>query len=303
MVNEIQKYFEDKKISRSRRRWRFLAIILTILLVIGLISQLTGYEEADFVAVIDVENIIFDSPERTKQLQVVEEDTNVRALLVRINSPGGTVVGGEILYSKLRSVSKHKPVVALMGEVATSAGYMAALGADYIFARRATITGSIGVLMQTADVTELLKKLGVKPASIKSSPLKAQPNPLESFSEQAKLETRRIVSDIHEMFVEIVSKRRGMSLEKAKILSDGRIFTGREALSNGLIDRIGGEKEARHWLFTSRGIKIEVPLKKLSLSENQNRLIEFVKDFLGKTPIYDRLRLDGLISLWQPSIW
>ena len=165
------------------------------------------------------------------------------------------MVGGESLYLALREVAKQKPVVAVMRELATSAGYMIALGADYIVARQSTITGSIGVLMQSTDVTGLLTKLGIKPAVVKSSPLKAQPNPLEPFSDDARRASQEIVTNIQSMFVGLVRDRRGMDDASLRKLSDGRIFTGGQALTNGLIDAIGGEAAAITWLETKKIFK------------------------------------------------
>ena len=209
-------------------------------------------------------------------------------------------MGAESLYYFLRMVSRSKPVVAVMRELATSAGYMIALGADHIVARQSTITGSIGVLIQSTDITELLKKWGIKPESVKSSPLKAQPNPFETFSEDARELTQVIISDIHTMFINLIAERRKMNKAKATILSNGQIYTGRQAFANGLIDSLGGEEEARHWLVTAKGIEEGLPLKKIMVERDHNLLEKVLEDFVGKTMFSSRLRLDGLISLWHP---
>ena len=130
---------------------------------------------------------------------------------MRIDSPGGTVGGGEDLFRLLRRIAAKKPVVAVFGNLGTSGTYMTALGADRIFARKGSITGSIGVILQSADVTGLLEKLGVKSISVKSSPLKAQPNPMEPLSKDVRKATEALIEDLFSMFVDMVAKRRDLA--------------------------------------------------------------------------------------------
>jgi len=301
MTIDVDKYLERSRLKVSRGRWRVISLLAIIALIVLAIGKFESLKSGDHVAVIDINNIIIDNPERDRVLKKIARDPNAKALIIRISSPGGTVVGAESLYYFLRSVSKNKPVVAVLRELATSAGYMIALGADYIFARQSTITGSVGVLMQSTDITELLKKVGIKPDAIKSSPLKAQPNPLEPFSKEARVATRAIVTDIHKMFIDLVAERRNLKKPYAETLSDGRIYTGRQAVANGLIDALGGEDEARLWLDETKGIQKNIPQKKISLDHEQGILREILGNLVGKTLFYERLRLDGLISLWQPT--
>ena len=192
-------------------------------------------------------------------------------------------------------------MVAVIGELGTSAGYMSALGSDYIIARESSITGSIGVILQSTDITGLLDKLGVKPESVKSSPLKSQPNPLEPFSEEARAATEAVVADIYDLFVGMVAERRRMSRERVAPLADGRIFTGRQALRQGLIDGVGGEAEARDWLASAHGIAASLPVRPVKARRDGGILRDMLDDVVGKTLFSERLRLDGLISLWHPE--
>ena len=253
------------------------------------------------MAAIEISNVIFGEPARDAALRRVAADRGARALIVRINSPGGTVAGGEALFRSLRLVADRKPVVAVIGELGTSAGYLSALGADYIIAREGSITGSIGVILQSTDITGLLDKLGVKPESVKSSPLKSQPNPLEPFSEEARAATEAVVADIYDLFVGMVAERRRMSRERVAPLADGRIFTGRQALRQGLIDGIGGETEARDWLASAHGIAASLPVRSVKARRDDGILSGVLDDVFGKTLFSERLRLDGLISLWHPE--
>ncbi|MBT7486253.1 MAG: signal peptide peptidase SppA, partial [Rhodospirillales bacterium] len=232
----------------------------------------------------------------------ISKDKNAKALIVQIDSPGGTVVGGEDLFRLLRRISVKKPVVAVFGNLGTSGAYMTALGADRIFAREGSITGSIGVILQSADVTGLLEKLGVKSISVKSSPLKAQPNPLESFSKDARKVTEALIQDLYSMFVDIVAKRRDMEPARARALADGRVFTGRQGVKVGLIDAIGGEEEARVWLSDVRKIGLTVPVRDVRTSKEKKIWRFLLEGIFGKTLFSERLTLDGPISLWHPGL-
>ena len=295
-------FIDRKQLKLRLIIWQILAIITTAVLVIFLIGNFDGVKNNDHIAVLKISNIIVDDPNRSKALTKVAKDKLTKALIVHIDSPGGTVVGGEALYLHLREVAKNKPVVAIISDMATSAGYMAAIAADQIFARQSSITGSIGVIIQTTDVTVLLNKLGVKAESIKSAPLKAQPNPLEPMNENIRSATRLVVEDIFNMFIDMVVIRRKMDKEKVKQLADGRIYTGRQAVKNGLIDAIGGEKEALDWLSANKNINSQLPLNLINFKRDTG-FIEKILDWpLGNITISDRLGLDGLVSLWQPAL-
>jgi protease-4 len=173
----------------------------------------------------------------------------MRALLVAIDSPGGTVAGGEAFHAAIARVrAAGKPVVAVMGGTAASAGYMVALPAERIFAREATLTGSIGVILQTVEASELLERLGVRPEVIASGPLKDQPSPFRPLTEEGRAALAGVVQDMQSQFVGMVARGRGMEEARVRALADGRVMTGRQALAAGLVDAIGGEAEARAWL-------------------------------------------------------
>ena len=249
---DFDAFLERRRLKRSLNLWRVLAIFALAGLVMFVAGKFDGFSGRDHIAVLKVSNIIVADPERSKALLRVSQDKSVKALIVHINSPGGTVVGGESLYVHLRRVSEKKPVVAVMSDLATSAGYMTAIAADHIIARRSSVTGSIGVIMQTMDFTELLGKIGIKPESIKSAPLKAQPNP--------------------------------------------------QALKHGLIDAIGGEKEALDWLSKDKNINVLLPLKDVYIPRDTSFISKTLDNVLGKTFLSKRLRLDGMISLWHPNL-
>ena len=177
---------ERRRLKRSLLFWRMLGIAAIVAAVVAAVGKFDLVQHQDHVARIVIEGLILEDQARDDTLKEIAEDGKTKALLVKINSPGGTYVGGEALYTSLRQVADSKPVVALMGTTATSAGYMTALASDHIVARASTLTGSIGVILQTADITGLLEKIGIKPETVKSGDLKAQPNPLEPFTPKGR---------------------------------------------------------------------------------------------------------------------
>lgn len=293
---------DRRRLKRRLTLWRIIAVVAVIGIVIVAIGRDDPLVGRDYIARLAVQGIIYDEQDRHALLKELSADDNVKALIIRINSPGGTVVGGEALYHSVRKFSKKKPVVAVMGETATSAAYMVAIAADQIFAHAGSITGSIGVLMQTADVTKLLEKLGVKPESVKSGRLKAQPNPMEPFSDKARAAIRDVVLDLYDMFVGLVRERRKFDGAKAKKLADGRVYTGRQALKNGLLDALGGEAAARVWLAEKRKIPQKLPVRDVGSNRLSETWRELLGEFVGKIVFSERLRLDGPISVWHPEL-
>ncbi|MBT3767558.1 MAG: signal peptide peptidase SppA [Rhodospirillaceae bacterium] len=299
---------DRRRLKRRLTFWRVIAIAAIVAVVavgatgLGGHIQGTGLNSGDYVARVQINGIIVTDLTRNDALRRISKDKNAKALIVQIDSPGGTVVGGEDLFRLLRRISVKKPVVAVFGNLGTSGAYMTALGADRIFAREGSITGSIGVILQSADVTGLLEKLGVKSISVKSSPLKAQPNPLESFSKDARKVTEALIQDLYSMFVDIVAKRRDMEPARARALADGRVFTGRQGVKVGLIDAIGGEEEARVWLSDVRKIGLTVPVRDVRTSKEKKIWRFLLEGIFGKTLFSERLTLDGPISLWHPGL-
>lgn len=294
---------DRRRLKRRLAVWRLLALVAAVSVVAVGVGK-TGWLGGPYVARLSVAGLITDDPARTRAIVDARNDSKVAAVIVRIDSPGGTVVGGETLFKELRAVAERKPVVAVMGELAASGGYMTALGADYILAREGTITGSIGVILQTTDVTGLLEKLGVTTEAIKSAPLKAVPSPLEPLTPEAREATRQLVMDIYGMFVDMVADRRRMDRAQAVQVADGRVFTGRQARSLGLIDAIGGETEARAWL-ESKGVPRGLAVKELKIEREDAwpELLGGAVSFLtGKTYLSERLKLDGLVAVWHPEM-
>lgn len=301
MSLDADQAMDRRRLKRRLTVWRIAAVVAVVVAVVAAVGRFgVG---ANHVARLVVGGIILDDPWRDDALAEIAEDDNAKALIVRIDSPGGTMVGGEALYTGLRAVAGKKPVVAVMGGTATSAAYMTALGADHILARAGSVTGSIGVILQTADITGLLEKLGIKPEAIKSGPLKAQPNPLEPLTPKGREAARLVVLDLFELFVDMVEERRNLPRDKVLALADGRVFTGRQAVANGLVDALGGEADARRWLAETHAIATSLPVKDVEIEHEGALWRDLIGGLLGKVLFSERLRLDGPISLWHPSLW
>ncbi|MCU0945510.1 MAG: signal peptide peptidase SppA [Rubritepida sp.] len=217
-----------------------------------------------------------------RALDEAGRNADMRALLVAIDSPGGTVAGGEAFHTAIARVrAAGKPVVALMGGTAASAGYMVALPAERIFAREATLTGSIGVILQTVELSELLERVGVRPEVIASGPLKDQPSPFRPLSPEGRAALDSVVQDMQSQFVGMVATGRGMNEARVRELADGRVLTGRQALAAGLVDAIGGEPEARRWLAETHGVPAGLRVRDLDPRGAAERALSTVADSLA----------------------
>ncbi len=300
MAFDPDRLIERRRLKRGVIIWRTLGIVALVALAIVAVGRF-GFDGVprDHVVRLWLDGIVLDDPKLETALDEIADDSSVKAVIVRIDSPGGTATGGESTYLALRRVAEKKPVVAVMGTTATSAAYMVALAADHLLARISSITGSIGVILQTAELTELLADLGINAEAIKSTPLKAQPSPFEPLTDEARVATKAVIDDTYGMFVDLVAERRRLPREAVLTLADGRIFTGRQAEAAGLIDAIGGEPEARKWLETGAAVSAELPLRELRREGIEEDWLDSLGSRLGEAIVPARLRLDGLVSLWQ----
>jgi len=303
MTLDADQLLDRRRLKRRLAIWQVVAVVVAVIAGLAWFDLDDRLAPGDHVARIKVDGIIFADEDRAKALDGIDADDHAKALIVAIDSPGGTFVGGEELFRRLRAIAERIPVVAVMGNTATSAGYMVAIAADHIVARSGTITGSIGVILQTADITGLLAKIGIEPVTVKSGPLKAQPNPLEPFDPAARAATERLIQDLHGMFVDMVADRRGMDRERVVGLADGRIFSGRQAKIEGLIDAVGAERLARDWLAAERQIARDLPLRDVKYGKTEEWWRRALEGSVGKALFSERLRLDGVVSLWHPEGW
>ena len=249
---------DRRRLKRGVAIWRALAIVaLVTAILVGTAPFI--FDNGERVARLWVSGLIEDSPRRDSLIADLRDDDAVKAVVLRLDSAGGTAVGGEALYLSMRSLAEEKPVVAVLGTTATSAAYMVALAADRVLARETSITGSIGVLFQTAEFTALLEEIGVRAEAIRSGSLKSKPTIYEQLDDPTRQVMRSVVDDTYELFLRLLMERRSLDRETALTLADGRVFTGRQAVQAGLVDAVGGEDEARAWLAQAHGVSETIP--------------------------------------------
>ncbi len=292
------------RLNRQLRLWRLIALCAAAVALAAVLysaaKPIAG--SGDYVARIHIEGIIHDDRELRQRLNEIAADDRARALLVFIDSSGGSAAGSEALYTAMRRVSTAKPVVTVMGATAASGAYMAAIGADRIFARNATVTGSIGVIMQAPQVTALMESLGIEVDIMRSGPLKTVPNPVEQLTPAGRAAAQKLVDEIFALFVDMVAERRPLSRAEVIALADGRVFTGRSAVSNGLVDAIGGEAAARDWLTDQYGIERDLAVIDRNPERDGDWLDRIAGRMLGESAVTESLLLDGLLTVWHPSL-
>ena len=296
----------NAKLRRSRRLWRVLFFVAAIVAVMALVARFALPENGpgERIARITIGGVIATDPGRLKILQDLAKDDAVKAVIVAINSPGGTTAGGEELYEALSALRAKKPVVAVISELGASAAYMTAIATDRIFARRLSIVGSIGVLFQHVDAGKLLNTIGIDFDKVATGPLKAEPDLDEPMVGEVRASLQGLVDDSFQWFVDIVAERRGIPRPQTLELSDGRILTGRQALNDKLIDAIGGESDALAWLTTDKSVKADLPVVDyFPLPDNAwfspgKWVGQAARSTLG-LQAEGPIALDGLVSLWQ----
>jgi protease-4 len=312
---------DRRRMRRKLTFWRVVTVLVVIVAVVG--AGLAFSSSGDMtgpgggIARVNIEGLIRGSRDRTKALERLAE-SNVKAVIVHISSPGGTVAGSEELYDSLIKVKAKKPMVVVVDGLAASGGYIAAIASDRIVAQQSAIVGSIGVIFQYPNVTELLKTIGVQVETIKSSPLKAAPSGYEPTSPEARAAVEAIVKDSFDWFKGLVRDRRHMDEASLQKVSDGRVFTGRQAVELKLIDGLGDEETAIDWLAKEKNIDPKTPVRDYPLAPRfsdlpflhvaalgvldavgLSGLAERVREF-GAIQAVERLNLDGLLALWHP---
>jgi len=299
----------QRQLRRSRRNWRFVAFVaLTIAVIVILGKALGGFSEPikkSHIARVVIDGTIASDPMRRSIINDLAEDENVSAVIVQINSPGGTTAGGEELYEGMRTLSAKKPVVSVINELGASAAYMTAVGSDRIYARRLSIVGSIGVLVMHLDASELFQKIGLDYDKVSTGPLKAEPDIDEPMADDVRASYQSLVDDSYNWFVDIVAERRSLDRNTVLRLADGRVLTGRQALSEQLIDAIGDETDALNWLQESHEIEDQDINTYFPLPEGR---WDKVQNWFGSTAtqmvssgLKSVTTLDGVVSVWQPT--
>jgi protease IV len=315
---------DRRRIRRKLTFWRVAAALVAIgaIVAVGLIGapgSRASLTTSGSIARVNIDGLIRSDQSRVEALERLEK-SQAAAVIVHINSPGGTTAGSEQLYDALVRLKARKPLVVVVEGLAASGGYITALAADHIVARQSSLVGSIGVLFQFPNFTELMKTVGVKVEEVKSSPLKAAPNGFEPTSPEARAALDALVKDSYAWFRGLVKARRGMDDVLLEKVADGRVFTGRQAIELKLVDQLGDEKVAIAWLVAEKKIKSDLPVRDYKLTPRFGDMTflrtaaSIALDALGLGSIarqieqagvaqaVDQLGLDGMLALWRPAI-
>lgn len=308
--------FDRWRLSRRLSFWRWSAAAALLLAIAVAGWRFSGTSTTGHftphIARISISGVIVGDDATLKLIRDVA-GSRASGVIVKIESPGGTTTGAEMLYEELRRLAAKKPTVAEVGTLAASGGYIAALGADEIIAHGNSLVGSIGVLFEYPNFAKLLDKVGVQVETVKSSPLKASPNGFEPTSEAAKQALAALVADSFTWFKSLVQDRRHLSDAELASVADGRVFTGRQSIANKLVDKLGGEQEAVAWL-EGKGVAKDLPIRDwakprsgsvLNFLSSSSALAEAF-GFSGVASVLSHLEqvagrsvLDGLLSIWQ----
>ena len=311
---------DRRRMRRKLTFWRVSALLIALLALVGLAAALVpgGRLTAPgaYIARIKVQGLIRGNQDRVAAIERLAK-SRARAVIVHIDSPGGTTAGSEQLYDSLRALQANKPMVVVVDGLAASGAYIAAISAEHIIAHDTSLVGSIGVLFQYPNFTDVLKTIGIKVEEIKSSPLKAAPNGFEPTSPEARAAIAAIVTDSYAWFKDLVKDRRQMSDAQLAAVADGRVFTGRQGVGLKLVDSLGNEKTALAWLEKEKKVPASTPVRDYSLEPRFSELsflhvaawtfeavglnaIAHRIEAWGAVQAIERLNLDGLLALWHP---
>ena len=310
---------------RMRRKLTFWRVVAVAVLVIAIGAVAAAFGRGGgviggpYIARVTITGLIRGDDERVRQLDRLARSSLARAVIVHVDSPGGTTAGSEQLFDALGRVRAKKPVVTVVDSLAASGAYITALAGDYIVAKQTSLVGSVGVLFEYPNFTEMLDKVGVKVETIKSSPLKAAPNGFEPTSQEARAAIQSIIMDSYAWFKGLVQDRRHLNDEQLAAVDDGRVFTGHQGIGLKLIDQIGDERVALDWLAKEKKISASLPVRDYHLHSRLDDLpflhaaavallnaagfdglARRFESFAG-VGAFDRVNLDGLLALWQPS--
>jgi protease-4 len=272
-----------------------------------------------YIARVTIEGLIRGDQDRVQALDQLAQSSLARAVIVHVDSPGGTTAGSEQLFDSLSRLRDHKPLVIVVDSMAASGGYITALAGDHIVAQQTSLVGSIGVLFQYPNVTDLLDKIGVKVESVKSTPLKAAPDGFEPTSPEARAALESIIKDSYAWFKGIVQDRRHLNDDELQTVVDGRVFTGHQAIDLKLVDELGDEREAVAWLAKEKNVDAKLPVRDYKLHSRFSDLpflhaaavavldaagltaLALQLDDWGTVAAVEQFNLDGLLALWHPA--
>jgi len=319
MSLEADAIVDRRRMRRKLTFWRVAAAVVAILAVAGAAFVLAPnrlLDHGDYIARIRIEGLIRGNQDRVEALDRLSR-SSAKAVIVHVDSPGGTTAGSQQLFDALRALQAKKPMVMVVDGLAASGAYIAAIAADHIVAQDTSLVGSIGVLFQFPNFTQVLKTIGIQMEEIKSSPLKAAPNGFEPTSPEARAAIQAIIVDSYAWFKGLVKDRRSMDDAQLASVDDGRVFTGRQGVGLKLVDEIGNEKTALAWLSREKHVPANTPVRDYSLQPRFGELsflhvAALAFQAMGLSVVAQRieawsavqaveqLNLDGLLALWHP---
>lgn len=307
-LNSAEAIIERRQLRRRLTRWRVIAVLALLAAIAALAWQAGDFRrQQDHIARVRIEGVITGDLPTLDLLDSLAKADRVKGVIVHIDSPGGTTVGSEAIYEKIRAIAAKKPVASVMDSVAASGGYITALATDHIVARGNTVTGSIGVVFSFPEFSELMGKLGIRMEEVKSGELKAEPTPFKPMSERVRQVTNEMVQESFQWFLGLVAERRKLPMEQVRILADGRVYSGRQAVANKLIDELGSEDQAVAWLRAEGklGESLQVvEWKRKPEGFASGYGVSAVLHMMGLESLGARAEgasLDGLLVLWHPQ--
>lgn len=283
---------EETKSRFSQRHpllFGMMLIVMAMVLILGAMAffRAMGWTTGgsfnvgkDKLGVVYIEGTIMDSTDVVRWIRTLKRDDSIKGVLLRVNSPGGAIAPSQEIYQAVVSLSAEKPVVASYSTVAASGGYYASAPAQIIVANPGSITGSIGVMAEFVTVTDALKKLGIQPEILTTGKFKAAGTPLRDLTTEQREQLLGLMRDLHNQFVDDVTKARGMKRSQIAAIADGRAVTGRQALALGLIDMLGSEEQAFDKLKELTSIEGEAVLMEGPVEEKT-----FIQEMLGSISI------------------
>lgn len=296
---------DRKRLKRQLTNWRMVALVAVFLAAYFLFNGHHAGKRigVDYIAQVRIEDVMTDDAKRDEMMKDILEDNHAKALVVQFDSPGGTTYAGEQIYLQLKAIGKKKPVIGVMHTLCASACYMASLGTDYVVAREGTLTGSIGVLLQSVEISELAKKLGIAPVTIKSGPMKDVPDLAEPMTPEQRRIVSEVVMDAYDHFVRLIVENRKLDDATVRKIADGRVYTGNQAVQLKLIDGLGGTDEALLWMEKNRKISSKLDVREIEPDKELDSVWSELAQSTGmKIFSKSSMGLDGLVSMWHPSL-
>jgi protease-4 len=217
------------------------------------------FSKKNGIGVVELKGLIVSPEETIETLTAFRKKENVKAIVLRIDSPGGAVGASQEIFTEVQRTNEVKPVIASLGSIGASGGYYAALGAEEIIASPGTLTGSVGVIIKFSNFKELFDKIGYKSEVIKSGLMKDIGAPDRAMTEAERELVQKLIDNVHAQFIQAVAQQRRLPEERVRELADGRVFSGEQALENGLIDRLGNYTDAVRLAASLSGLDEEEP--------------------------------------------